>query len=111
MPASVVERLFGRTHGKEDEVVNLALLLRLHPLIGIEGAVRTVPAANLPCDFAGKIGDIEFLDSLNSALPREQALPRRLDPASERRHHTKTSDDDASHHQLSRLTLWPMPSR
>ena len=35
-PAGVVERLARRAHGVDDEVVDLALLLRLHPLIGID---------------------------------------------------------------------------
>ena len=111
MPVGVIERLFRGGHGKEDEVVDLALFLRLHPLIGIEAAVRAVSARNLAGDLAGKIGDFESLDPSDPALSCEQPLPRRLDPAGERRHHAKTSDDDASHHQRSAQTLWPMPPR
>ena len=39
LPAGIVERLRRRAHRIDDEVVDLALLLRLHPLIGIVGAV------------------------------------------------------------------------
>src|SRR5215471_12621002 len=39
MPIGVVERLARRTHRKNDEIVNPALVLRLHPLVGIERAV------------------------------------------------------------------------
>src|SRR5262245_49573888 len=35
LPAGVVERLLGRAHGVDDEFIDLALLLRLHPLVWI----------------------------------------------------------------------------
>jgi len=38
LPTRIVERLFGRAHRKGDELIDLALLLRLHPLIWIVGA-------------------------------------------------------------------------
>ena len=62
MPVRVVERLLGRAHREDDEIIDLALILRLHPLIGIEGAVRTVAARNHAGDLAGEIGDVERLD-------------------------------------------------
>ena len=97
MPVGIVERLLRRAHGIKDEVVDLALLLRLHPMIGIEGAASAVTAGNLAADLAGNVGDIEFFDASDPALRGEQALPRRLDTAGERRHHAEPSDDDASH--------------
>ena len=97
MPVGIVERLLRRRHGEKNEVVDLALLFRLHPLIGVESAVGAVAARNLAGDLAGKIGDFELLDARDPAFAGEQPLPCRLDPASERRHHAKTCDDDASH--------------
>ena len=99
-PAGVVERLARRAHGKDDEVVDLALLLRLHPLIGIVGAVAAVAARDHAGDLAGNVGDIEGVDLLGAALAFEQALPRRLDAASERRQHSHPGDDDTSHDRL-----------
>ena len=42
VPAGIVEGLGGRGHRVDDERVDLALLLRLHPLVGIERAVGAV---------------------------------------------------------------------
>src|SRR6185437_9052666 len=58
MPIGIVERLGGGAHGKNDEVVDLALLLRLHPLIGVERAVAAVAARNLAGDLARDVGDL-----------------------------------------------------
>ncbi len=42
--------------------------------------------------------DLRFsLDALSGVPARDQPLPRRLDPASERRNESQTCDDDASH--------------
>ena len=57
MPIGVVERLTRRAHREDDEIVDLALILRLHPLVGIEGAVGAVAARNHAGDPAGQIGD------------------------------------------------------
>ena len=84
-PAGVVERLACRAHGVDDELVDLALLLRLHPLIGIEGAIAAVAARDAAGDLTGDIGDVEPVDSFGAALTLEQALPCRLHAASERR--------------------------
>src|SRR5712691_7418423 len=44
VPAGVIERLTRGTHCVEDEIVDLALLLGFHPLVGVEAAVATVTA-------------------------------------------------------------------
>src|SRR4029450_10034527 len=46
MPVGVVERLARRRHRKDDEIIDLALFLWLHPLVGIESAVTAVAARN-----------------------------------------------------------------
>src|SRR5262249_56405819 len=97
------ERLARRTHGKDDEVVDLALLLRLHPLVGIEAAVGAVAARDLTGDFGRQIGDVEALDPACAAFALEQALPARLDAAGERRHHADPRNDDTPHHKLPDL--------
>ena len=70
---------------ENDELVDLALLFRLHPLIGIVGAVGAVAARNAAGDLAGNIGHVERLDPLCAALALEQAFPGRLGAAAERR--------------------------
>src|SRR5476651_1665944 len=58
-PAGVVERLARRAHGIDDELIDLALLLGLHPLVGIEGGVAAVAARHAASDLAGDVGDVE----------------------------------------------------
>src|SRR5262249_6290981 len=65
LPAGVVKRLRCRSHGKEDEIVDLALLLRLHPLVGIEASVCAVATRHLPGNLAGDIGNIELVDAFD----------------------------------------------
>src|SRR5207248_4775053 len=101
MPTSVVERLACRAHRENDEIVDLALILRLHPVIGIERAVAAVAPRNQAGDPAGQIGDVKCLDLLGAALAIEDALPGRLDAASEWRHHAEARDDNPPHFQHS----------
>src|SRR6185312_14894047 len=96
----VVERLARRTHAEDDEVVDLALLFRLHPLVGIVGAVRAVAARDHAGDLGGDVGDLEGIDLLGAALALDQARPGRFDAAAERRDHSHSGDDDTSHDRL-----------
>ena len=97
LPAGVVERLLGRAHRIDDELVDLALLFRLHPLVGIVGAIGAIAARDLAGDARAQIGDIDALDAADSALAVDQAPPGGVDAASERRHHPQSCDYDASH--------------
>ena len=97
MPAGVVESL-GRGGDREDDVViDLALLLGLHPLIGIEGALGSIAAGNHAGDLAGNVGNIESFNTSRAAASFEQALPGVLYATGERRNHPETGDDDPSH--------------
>jgi hypothetical protein len=109
VPASVVERLARRAHGKHNEIVDLALLLRLHPLIRIETAVGAVTARNLHRDFARNIGDVEVVDLTRTAFARKQPLPRRFDAAAERRQDPQSGYDHASHSWPSARPTRPGP--
>ena len=102
VPIGIVERLRRRTHGEDDEVVDLALFLRLHPVIGVEGAAGAVTTWDLAGDLAGDVGNFEFFDAPDAALSGKNPLPCRLDAAGKRGHHTETCDDDTSHHRHSR---------
>ena len=72
VPAGVVQGLAGGRHRVDDERVDLALLLRLHPGVGIEGAVAAVAerARNRRCGRRGR--------RRRSAVT---TLARRLSPA------------------------------
>src|SRR4029077_7973108 len=97
MPVGVVERLVRRGHREDDEVVDLALVLWLHPLVGIEGAVAAVAARNHTGDLAGEVGDLESIDLPRAALTVEDTLPRCVNAAAERRNHAQPRDDNPSH--------------
>jgi hypothetical protein len=102
VPIGVVERLRRRPHGEDDEVVDLALFLGLHPTIGVEGAVGAVTARDLTGDLAGDVRNFEFFDAPDAALSGKNPLPCRLDAAGKRCNHAETGDDDTSHHRHSR---------
>jgi len=102
VPVRIVKRLRRRRHGKNDKVVDLALLFGFHPVVGVETAGGTVAARDLTGNLAGEIRDVEFVDALDAALPGDQPLPGLPDAAAERRHQTKTRDDDPSHQACSR---------
>src|SRR6516165_793168 len=105
LPARILERLARGAHGEDDEIIDLALLLRLHPLVGIEAAVRAITTRNLAGDLRRQIGHVEALDAPCPAIAVDETLPGRLNAASERRHHAEPCDDDASHI----LVLSPQP--
>ena len=97
MPAGVGESLGRGTHGEDDEVIDLALLLRLHPLVSIERAAAAVAARHHHGDATGKIVSLEPGDRGSAALAGQEALPRLLDAASERRNHAEACDNYPSH--------------
>src|SRR5260370_14242 len=101
-PAGIVERLRGCSHGKDNEIIDLALLLRLHPIVRIKGSGRAVTARDLAGNLAGDVGYVEFFYTFDAALPGEQSPPGLLDPAGERRHQSETRDNHASHRGRSR---------
>ena len=80
-PAGIGQRLGRGAHRKDDEVVDLPLLLGLHPIIGIERAVAAIAARDLAGDLAGEIGDVEILDLARGVLSFRQPLPGGLVPA------------------------------
>src|SRR6185295_3624797 len=97
MPVGIVERLARRGHRKDDEIIDLALFLRLHPLVGIERAVTAVAAWNHAGDLARKIGNLECIDLPGAALTVEDALPRCVNAAAERRNHAQPRDNNPPH--------------
>src|SRR5262245_63596904 len=114
MPDRIIKRLARRAHGKDDEVVDFALLLRRHPLVRIEAAIGAIPTGNLHCDLARDVGDVEMFDLARAALACKQPFPCRLYAAAERCPHPQSGNDHTSHSRLPVRTARPvlvMPSR
>ncbi|MEY9197925.1 hypothetical protein ABIA16_003041 [Sinorhizobium fredii] len=63
-------------HRVDDEGVDLALLLGLHPVVGIEGAVGSVAERNAAGDLGGEVLDLEF-----GHLARRVAAGKKTRPA------------------------------
>jgi hypothetical protein len=101
LPAGIPQRLRRRGHGEDNEIVDLALLLRLHPIIGIESAVRAVAARNAAGDLRRKVGYVEGGDRAGAAFTSQNARPARLDPATKRGHHPQSGDDHTPHRSSS----------
>src|SRR5215203_4224366 len=97
LPRRILQRLGRGGHRVDDERIDLALLLRLHPLVGIEAAVGAVAARDLAGDPAGEVGGLEALDLRAAAFTGEEPLPARLGAAAERRDHSDARDDDPPH--------------
>src|SRR3990172_1823722 len=95
------ESLGGRGHRINNKVVDFPLLLRLHPIVRIVGAVRAVAAGDLASNLTGKVGNIKILDMLRGGLSGEQPFPCGLDAAAKRRNHPQAGDDDTTHRLLS----------
>ena len=87
LEAGIGDRLIGRRHGVDDEVVDLALLLRLHPIVGIELAVGRGAARNEAGDLAGEVGSLEL----------GRCGARRSAPASSAFHVASTPHADGRH--------------
>src|SRR5262249_59420622 len=66
-------------------------------VVGIETAVRGRAGGNVTGDLRRQMGNVEALDAPCPAVAVDEALPGRIDAASERRHHAEPCDDDASH--------------
>ena len=93
----VRNRLVGSRNGIDDEVIDFALLLRLHPIIGIELAVGGRATRNEVRDLACDVGDFEFFDAPSTALTGEQIRPRGFDTAADGSDETHSCNDDTAH--------------
>src|SRR5206468_3551452 len=103
-PVGVAHGLVAGGHGVEDEVVDPALLLGAHHLVGIEGAghVRAAAAAavhtrHLTSDLAGVVGGVEGRDPSGAGFTRQNTLPRGLRAPAKGRDHADSGDDDTTH--------------
>src|SRR5262245_22313066 len=97
-PVGIAQSHLRRAHRIDDEVVNLALLLHLHPIVGVELALAQRAARHEARDLAGKIVDNELLDPACPTGALEQARPSGLHAAAKRRDETQTCNYDATQH-------------
>src|SRR5262249_19760321 len=100
LPAGILDRLLRRSQAEDDEVIHPALLFRLDPLVGIEGAVLAAAARHIAGDLGRQVGDVELLDAAGAGLAVEQALPIDLDAASQRRDQPHPGDYHTPHRRL-----------
>ena len=111
MPVSVIQRLLRGSHCIDDEIINFALLFRLHEVIRIESAAAAVSTFDLAGDLAGEIIDLEVFDPRRAIAASYEARPCQLSAHCERRHHANTGYDNASHRppppQSARCIAWP----
>ena len=68
LQARIGDRLVGRSDGIDDEIIDLALLLRLHPVVRIELALGLGATRNEIGDLAGDVGNFKFLDAPGTVL-------------------------------------------
>ena len=92
----IVNGLLGSGHGINDEGIDLALFLGVHPLIGIVLAVGGVAERQAMSDLAGNVTDVEFVDAFRATLAGQYIGPSGFNSAAERRNKTHPGDDDAA---------------
>lgn len=80
----------------DDEVIDLALLFGLHPVVRAELALAFATRDEIR-DLAGNVGNFEFLDTPRAVLSGKQRLPGRLNAAAYWGDKSKSGDDDAAH--------------
>src|SRR5665213_2308966 len=110
-PSRIAHRLLRRAHRKDDELVHLALVLRRHPIVGVERARRGFAARHLPGDLSRQIRDVETLDRTNSRLSVDQLIPDVLGPDAQGRDQANAGDDYPSHGDDGLLTLFDEANR
>ncbi len=95
--AGIRDRLIGSRHRVDDEVVDLALLFLLHPVVGIELSLGRGAARYEIRDLAGEVGSVEFFDAPCAAFAGQQIAPGRFHADTDRCDEAKSRNDDAPH--------------
>jgi hypothetical protein len=97
LPAGVLHGHIGGCHAKADEGVAAALLLRVHVVVNVEGAVGAVAFLDLAADAAGHVGHVIAGDLACTGLAGENVGPAVLDVCANRRDHSQTGDNNPAH--------------
>ena len=109
-PAGVFQGLIGGGNRIDYKVIDLALILVLHPIVGIEVAVGQAALGDEVRDLAGDIRDFKFADPACATFAFKQPRPRRLDATTERRDQPETRNNDPTQH-ASPLSTRPVRTR
>jgi hypothetical protein len=97
MPAGILDRHVGGGHGIDDELVHAPLVLRRHPVVGVEQPGFAVAARDLRRHPRRQVGDIERLDRADARFAGQQPPPYLFEADAERRHEPHAGDDNTSH--------------
>ena len=68
-PAGILHGHLGRGNPIEDEVIDLATLLRLHPVIGIEGTLGAIPIGDCPSRMRLQVSSTPLASGVTSPSP------------------------------------------
>jgi hypothetical protein len=71
MPIRIIEGLTSRRHAVNDEIIDLALVLRVHPLIGVEKPLSLVSRWDLEGNARWQVRDVEPVNRHSPALSRQ----------------------------------------
>ena len=88
-PAGILHRLLGGSHAVDDEVIDLALFLGLHPVVRIERSVRPIAPGHLAGIGCRQVAGVEALDRSGARLAGQQALPRGFNARCQGRDHSQ----------------------
>ena len=105
--ARLLHRLLRGGHAVEDEVVDLAPLLRLHERVGIEGTVRAVTHRNLAGVCGCQRGGVEPGDRSGAGSALDQPRPCGADAGAQRADHAHSGDDNPPHPRPSPIHRTP----
>ena len=95
-PSRISQSLLGSGDAVDDELIDLALFLRLEPIIRVE-RTALVTRRHLAGNLGREVGNVKTLDRPCARLTFEQTLPRHLYITTERRDRSDTRDDDPPH--------------
>ncbi|ENN85805.1 hypothetical protein RHSP_18548 [Rhizobium freirei PRF 81] len=84
VPVCIGERHVRCRHAIDDEGIDLALLLRLHPVVSMERAVGAIANRNTAGNLCREIFDLEFGHAARAIVPSEQTRPGHLGAAAQR---------------------------
>ena len=97
LPAGILQRLGGGAHGVDDEVVDLALLLRLHPVVGLKLPSEPSPRGTWQATWQDRSETSKLSMRRAAFWPAVRRSHASLVAAAERRDETQACDDDTSH--------------
>src|SRR5579883_2458906 len=100
MPACVVKGLIGSRHCEDDEIINLALFFRLHPIVGIEFALAGT-SLDEAADLTGDVRHVKLGDAPRTALSRNEVGPGGFDAAPHGRNQAHARNNHPPHHTSS----------